>query len=207
MARDKANKSAGVKFTMQSAQEIAEVVRTVKAGDRKSGGMPSGGNAQATPHYLAKLLFDWPQDTFATITIWAGEPGAEGPVSGETVEAANYFSAAATGDWVILARCNGYFYRVGGGGGGGVYRGTYTGAWANGGAIKTVTETVTGDEYQVKNWLTPISGNGGNCVFGAATGEYVLISFNLCDLKDYGGTCVLGSSGGELRWFDTVICT
>jgi hypothetical protein len=208
MARDKANKSAGVRFTMAAAQEIADAVRTVKAGDRKSGGMPPSGNAQATPHYLAKLSFNWPKDTFARLTIWAGDPGAEQPATGYTVDALNRFSDAAVGDWVVLARANGYFYRVGAGGGGGqVYRGTYSGAWPGGGSMNIVTETVTGDTYQVKNWLTPISGTGGRCVFGPATGEYVLISFDLTSLADYGGTCILGSEGGSLKWFKTVICT
>jgi hypothetical protein len=92
--------------------------------------------------------------------------------------------------------------------GGGVFRGTYSGAWPNGGSIKMVTEDGTGERYEVRNWLTPISGSGGPCVFGLAGGQYVLINFDLTKLAGYqSGSCVLGSEGNELKWFDTVICT
>lgn len=210
MARDKANTNAGVKFTLQSAKEIADVVRQVKSGDRKVPGMQGTRNSYATPHYLSQLEEDWPQDGFLQLTIWAGDPGDEQPSYGDTVWALNKFSAASTGDWVILARANGFFYRVGAGGAGGLMVGTYSGSWANGGASTSVYEPATELTYTVYNYLTPISGPGGNCVFGPDfnLGKYVLCNFDLTKLDNYtGATQVLGSEGSALKWFDAVICT
>ena len=199
-----------VQFTLTDAQRIATVVGHVESERRQPKPSSLPRNPASVAHYLSKTYRTWPKDTSEILYIYAGEPLAELPLvsTNETVVAWNHFGDVAADQWVILGRANGTFYLLGGGGGGGVFRGTYQGAWPNDGTIRTVTEDLTGDQYDVANWLTPISGNGGKCVFGAATGEYVLISFDLTDLDGYtSGTCVLGSEGAALKWFDTVICT
>jgi hypothetical protein len=199
-----------VQFNLNDAQRINSVVSQVESERRpvKPSYLPRA--TTGVSHYLSKTFRKWPKETGEKLYIYAGDPLSEQALvaTNETVVAWNHFEDVEADKWVILGRANGTFYLLGGtGNGGGVFRGTYGGAWGNGGAIQIVTEDLTGEQYEVKNWLTPISGNGGKCVFGKATGEYVLISFDLTDLADYGGTCVLGSEGGALKWFETVICT
>jgi hypothetical protein len=198
-----------VQFTLSDAQRIANVVGQVESERRipKPSSIPRSTTDVA--HYLSKTYRRWPKDTGELLYIYSGEPLYEQALvsTKETVVAWNHFRDVEANEWIILGRANGTFYLLGGAGGGGVLRGTYSGAWPNGGSMNVVTEDVTGNTYEVHNWLTPISGDGGKCVFGQATGEYVLISFDLTDLDGYGGTCVLGSEGGSLKWFDTVICT
>jgi hypothetical protein len=199
-----------VQFTLTDAQRIATVVGQVESERRTPQASSLPRATTGLSHYLSKTYRKWLKETGETLYIYAGQPLSEQPLvaTNETVVAWNHFGDVEADEWVILGRANGTFYLLGStGGGGGVFRGTYSGAWPNGGAIQVVTEDVTGNRYQVKNWLTPISGSGGKCVFGAATGEYVLISFDLTDLDGYGGTCILGSEGGSLKWFETIICT
>jgi hypothetical protein len=112
MARDKANTKAGVKFTRESAKEIADAVRIVKGGDRKQPGIGSAGQAYASSHYLSKTTAAWAKGTSQSLTLWTGEPGSEAAAGGETVTAWNKFANVKADKWVMLARANGSFYVV-----------------------------------------------------------------------------------------------
>jgi len=111
MARDKANTKAGVRFTLDAAREIAEVVRTVRGGDRKQPGIKPSGQAYASSHYLSKTTSAWTKGTSQTLAIWVGEPGSEA-ASGESITALNKFANVKVGKWVMIARANGSFYVV-----------------------------------------------------------------------------------------------
>lgn len=212
MPRDKASTTDGVKFTLDSAKQIADVVRTVQGGDRKQPGVLTPHNAYPSSHYLSFLDTSWDQDAFKRLNIFVGDPGYE-EAQPSMVWALNKFGKVEAGEWVLLARANGFFYRVGGGGGGGggfCLHGTYSGSWANGGATNVVTVRVGTKNFTftVKNWLTPISGTGGDCIIAQDQDGWTLLNFDLTKLDNYkGGTQVLGSEGSALKWFDTVICT
>jgi hypothetical protein len=195
-------------FTLESAERIARVVRAAELGSPQASALTF--DKAETP---AKKIFRvcnftgaWAIDSVKTVTF------RNVTSTPNTVSALNLFTTFTQSGEVrpcAIAKEGTGWYLVApmAPSGGGVFLGTYSGAWPNGGSIKTVTDAA-GNQYSVANWLTPISGSGGPCVFGLADGQYVLINFDLTKLAGYqSGSCVLGSEGNELKWFDTVICT
>lgn len=112
MARERSNKSRGVQFTHDSAKQIADVVRQFGDTGRGQSGMPIGGNAQASPHYLSKTTAAWSKGTSQTLTIYVGSGGSESAIGGVTVTAWNKFTNIKANKWVMIARCNATFYVI-----------------------------------------------------------------------------------------------
>jgi hypothetical protein len=110
MARERAGEGIrGVKFTRESAAEVAELVRAARGGDRGQPPVrlpraPLGGGSR-----LVRGTFSLPWSKGATATV------TDAKVSGATYQAANYFAALnGTGtrncviafivdEWVLIA--------------------------------------------------------------------------------------------------------
>jgi len=174
-------------------------------------GMPA-----VTPRVLrlSKTTSEWKKDKSQTLTIWSGDPPYEEPEAGNTVVAWNKWEDIAANEWVLIGAANGTWYVAERPGAGGkLHVGTYTGSWPgdSAGVGHAVYDKAADETYFVYNYLTPISGNGGTCVFGydVNRNRYVLCNFDLTKLDNYkgGGTQVLGAEGAALKWIDTVICT
>jgi hypothetical protein len=206
MPRDKANTSAGVRFTLGAAREIAETVRIVRGGDRKQRGLGGRNAPYASSHYLSKVTDEWKKDTKKTLTIYVGTPGSEAASTGDTVEAWNKVGDVAKDEWVLLARANGSFYLVGGAGGS-VKRGTFTGTWGKGSTVTVTDAATSGVTYSAKNYLTPVSGSGSHdCEIAYIGSEWVLVAFDLTQLEGYsqGKSQALVTVSGSLKWLEIV---
>ena len=99
-----------VGFTPDSAQRIADVVRTVERGPA-AGGMGWYSSAGDGEPVIGKTTAEWKKGTAGTFTLYTGKPGAEKATT-KTVRGFNLFAdipagmwVASVGGYVIAAEC------------------------------------------------------------------------------------------------------
>ena len=115
MSRLRADTNSGVRFTRESAAEIAALVRAARNGDRKTPGIRLPHMASSGVLHLCKTTSEFTKGTTSKLNVWeGGDPPNETQSADRTIEnVVNKYATIAANKFVSVARHgNGYWYVI-----------------------------------------------------------------------------------------------